>query len=231
MFIHRLPTDRLLSDPTYLSPFAMASDASPISVLFARGLLARLTLWPALRIAVHQNWGGPQSAQKQRWLAGVIIDEFEASLPPLSASLTALDSYQSAPMHPSHALPEPDTAYIETMLLQIMDDEFEVALEDGSAFDVAKDVVRLWNDVKEGKDGYVKDLEMQADRMKGKMPQYEVDAGNASDWEDSDGDNEDESGSDSENFGEVVPQLLDRAKEKPDIDEGGFTTVKRRGGR
>ncbi|KAG2125885.1 Pre-rRNA-processing protein TSR2-domain-containing protein [Suillus cothurnatus] len=205
--------------------------ASDTLILFARGLLARLALWPALRIAVHQNWGGPQSAQKQRWFAGVIIDEFEASLPTASASLTTFDSHQSAPMHPTHALPEPDTEYIETMLLQIMDDEFEVALEDGSAFDVARDVVRLWNDVKEGKDGYVKDLEMQADRMKGKMPQYEVDAGSASDWEDSDGDNEDESGSDSENFGkEVVPQLLDHA-EVPDIDEDGFTTVKRRGGR
>ncbi|KAG2357186.1 Pre-rRNA-processing protein TSR2-domain-containing protein [Suillus spraguei] len=207
----------------------MASDASPISVLFARGILARLAIWPALRIAVHQNWGGPQSAQKQRWLAGVIIDEFEASLPPVSA---AFDSYQSAPMHPSHTLPEPDIEYIETMLLQIMDDEFEIALEDGSAFDVARDAVRLWNDAKEGKDGYVKDLETQADRMKGKMPQYEVDAGSASDWEDSDSGNEDESGSDSEDFGkEVVPQLLNHAKEVSDIDEDGFTTVKRRGGR
>jgi pre-rRNA-processing protein TSR2 len=135
-------------------------------------------------------------------------------------------------MHPSHTLPEPDSEYIETMLLQIMDDEFEVALEDGSAFDVARDVVRLWNDAKEGKDGYVKDLEMQADRMKGKLPEYEVDAGSASDWEDSDDDNEDESGSDSEDYGkDVVPQLLNHAKEVPDIDEDGFTTVKRRGGR
>ncbi|KAG2139754.1 Pre-rRNA-processing protein TSR2-domain-containing protein [Suillus clintonianus] len=210
----------------------MASDASPISVLFARGLLARLALWPALRIAVHQNWGGPQSAQKQRWLAGVITDEFEASLPPVSVSLTAFDSHQSASMHPSHTLPEPDTEYIETMLLQIMDDEFEVALEDGSAFDIARDVVRLWNDAKEGRDGYVKDLEMQADRMKGKMPQFEVEAGSASDWEDSDGDSEDESGSDGEDYGkEVVPQLLDHAKEAPDTDDDGFTIVKRKGGR
>ncbi|KAG1729090.1 Pre-rRNA-processing protein TSR2-domain-containing protein [Suillus paluster] len=208
----------------------MASDEvpSPTSILFARGLLARLALWPALRIAVHQNWGGPQSAQKQRWLAGVITDEFEASLPPLSTSFTTLNS---APIHPSHTLPEPDTEYIEAMLLQIMDDEFEVALEDGSAFDVARDAVRLWGDAKEGRDGYVKDLEMQAERMKGKMPQYEVDAGSGSDWEDSDGD-EDESGSDGEDYGnDVVPQLLNHAKEVPDTDEDGFTIVKRKGGK
>lgn len=212
----------------------MASDIpSPTLVLFARGLLARFELWPALRIAVHQNWGGPQSAQKQRWLAGVITDEFEASLPLSSDSLTALDSYHPAPMYPSHTLPEPDTEYIETMLLQIMDDEFEVALEDGSAFDVARDVLRLWNDAKEGKDGYVKDLEMQVERMKGKMPRYEVEAGSGSDWEeDSDDDEEDGSGSDSEDYGkEVVPQLLDHAKTVPDTDEGGFTIVKRKGGR
>ncbi|KAG0698017.1 Pre-rRNA-processing protein TSR2-domain-containing protein [Suillus ampliporus] len=208
----------------------MTSDVpSPTSILFARGILARLALWPALRIAVHQNWGGPQSAQKQRWLAGVITDEFEASLPPISASLTALNSNQSIPMHPSHTLPEPDTEYIEAMLLQIMDDEFEVALEDGSAFDVARDAVRLWNDAKEGNDGYVKDLEMQAERMKGKMPRYEVEAGSGSDWEDSDGD---ESGSDDEDYGkEVVPQLLDHAKQVPDTDDDGFTIVKKKGGR
>ncbi|KAJ8586695.1 hypothetical protein M405DRAFT_822913 [Rhizopogon salebrosus TDB-379] len=209
----------------------MATDVpSPTLILFARGLLARFELWPALRIAVHQNWGGPQSAQKQRWLAGVITDEFEASLPPPSASLTALDSLH-APAHPSHTLQEPDTEYIETMLLQILDDEFEVALEDGSAFDVARDVLRLWNDAKEGKDGYVKDLEMQVDRMKGKMPQYEVDAGSGSDWEDSD-DDEDGSGSDDEDYGkEVVPQLLDHAKKAPQTDEDGFTIVKRKGGK
>lgn len=132
-------------------------------------------------------------------------------------------------MHPSHTLPEPDTEYIEAMLLQIMDDEFEVALEDGSAFDVARDAVRLWNDAKEGNDGYVKDLEMQAERMKGKMPRYEVEAGSGSDWEDSDGD---ESGSDDEDYGkEVVPQLLDHAKQVPDTDDDGFTIVKKKGGR
>jgi pre-rRNA-processing protein TSR2 len=209
----------------------MATDIpSPTLILFARGLLARFELWPALRIAVHQNWGGPQSAQKQRWLAGVITDEFEASLPPPSASLTALDSFH-APVHPSHTLTEPDTEYIETMLLQILDDEFEVALEDGSAFDVARDVLRLWNDAKEGKDGYVKDLEMQVDWMKGKMPQYEIEAGSGSDWEDSD-DDEDGSGSDDEDYGkEVVPQLLDHAKKAPQTDEDGFTIVKRKGGK
>lgn len=214
----------------------MADAPSPTLILFARGLLARLELWPALRIAVHQNWGGPQSAQKQRWLAGVITDEFEPSLPPPSASLTALDSYHPAYTHPSHTLPEPDTEYIETMLLQIMDDEFEVALEDGSAFDVARDILRLWNDAKEGNDGYMKDLEIQVGRMKGKLPQYEVEAGSGSDWDDSDGDEEEEDGSgsdsDNEDYGkEVVPQLLDHTKKVPDTDEDGFTIVKRKGGR
>jgi len=213
----------------------MATDApSPTLILFARGLLARLELWPALRIAVHQNWGGPQSAQKQRWLAGIITDEFEASLPSPFASLTPLDAYHPPRMHPSHTLPEPDTEYIETMLLQIMDDEFEVALEDGSAFDIARDILRLWNDAKEGRDGYVKDLEVQVERMKGKLPQYEVAAGSGSDWDSDDGEDENGSGSDSDNedYGkEVVPQLLDHAKKGPEIDEDGFTIVKRKGGR
>ena len=93
----------------------MSADGPPeTSVLFARGVIARLAYWPALRIAVEQGWGGPASAQKRTWLASVLVDEFEGA-----------------------AGAAPDAEYVEELLLQAVADEFEAVLEDGSAAAVA----------------------------------------------------------------------------------------------
>ncbi|KAH7930364.1 hypothetical protein BV22DRAFT_1028600 [Leucogyrophana mollusca] len=205
----------------------MASSISPpsqTSVLFARGVLARLAIWPALRLAVHQNWGGPESAQKQRWLAGVIVDEFEASIPSAAAPSN---------LTPASVQPTPDEEYVETLLLQILDDEFEVALEDGSAADVATDIVKLWAEASGGGGELLRRFEDQADRLRGKVPQYEVGAGSGSDWEDEDDSGSGESDGDEAEGGEgeeIVPRLLNhRTREEPEVDEDGFTTVKKKG--
>ncbi|KAH7902866.1 Pre-rRNA-processing protein TSR2-domain-containing protein [Hygrophoropsis aurantiaca] len=203
----------------------MASSSSPpqISILFARGVLARLAIWPALRLAVHQNWGGPQSIEKQRWLAGIIVDEFEASIPTSSISANLISTPPTKPV--------PDEEYIETLLLQVLDDEFEVALEDGSASVVASDVIRLWAEACNGGGELLQKFEDQADRLRGKAPQYEVGAGSGSDWEDDDSD-EDSDGEDEE----AVPRLLDhqngnQPRNEPEVDEDGFTTVTKKGRR
>ncbi|KAF9224508.1 hypothetical protein BS17DRAFT_648568, partial [Gyrodon lividus] len=209
----------------------------PLTVLFARGTIARLTLWPALRLAVHQSWGGPASAEKQRWLAGVIVDQFEASVVSFSCSpASAPSSAPSSSSSSSSSLP-PDQYDVEELLLQIMSDEFEVSLEDDSASAVAKDIVKLFSSVCTGDDTFVKELEVQAERIKGKTPQYEVGAGSGSDWEDED---EDDAGSESEDTQggegeEIVPQLLDRSggrrTQEPEVDEDGFTMIKKKGRR
>ncbi|KAH9936897.1 Pre-rRNA-processing protein TSR2-domain-containing protein [Epithele typhae] len=111
------------------------------SVLFARGVIARLAYWPALRIAVDQGWGGAESAQKQTWVASVLVDDFEEQDP------------------------TPDLNFVEDRLLQVMVDEFDADLEDGSAEAVAKDIVSLWEEVK------------------GKKVEVEEAAGDNSDWE------------------------------------------------
>ncbi|KAI9448402.1 Pre-rRNA-processing protein TSR2-domain-containing protein [Lactarius indigo] len=54
---------------------------NPTLVLFARGVIARLEQWPALRIAVEQGWGGPESRAKQRWLASELVDAFDEQQP------------------------------------------------------------------------------------------------------------------------------------------------------
>ncbi|RDX43046.1 hypothetical protein OH76DRAFT_1447465 [Lentinus brumalis] len=176
-------------------------DAPPqTSILFARGVIARLASWPALRIAVDQLWGGPDSAAKRTWLAGVLVDDFEGAAP--------------------------DEDYVEDRLLQVMADEFDTVLEDGSAEGVAKDLVRLWAEVAQGRDALVREFEERADKLKGKTVQAEEGAGDASDWEDESG----EEGEDGDGAEGEAPRLLERPqKEEPEVDEDGFTTVKGKG--
>ncbi|KAI6122384.1 Pre-rRNA-processing protein TSR2-domain-containing protein [Pisolithus croceorrhizus] len=193
------------------------SSPSPVLVLFARGILARLAVWSALRIAVKNGWGGPESSEKQRWLAGIIVDQYEDHIPPTDMS-TSQSQFIGIP---------PDASYIEEMLLQIMVDEFEVVLEDNSAYEVARDVVRLWEDVCSGRDALVKEWEGQAGRY---VPPAEEGEG---DLEDSSDDESDDSDVDMD---EDVPQLLDHSRhrprvDEPEVDEEGFTTVRRQGRR
>ncbi|KAI0676647.1 Pre-rRNA-processing protein TSR2-domain-containing protein [Trametes maxima] len=172
----------------------------PTSVLFARGVIARLAYWPALRIAVDQAWGGPDSAQKRTWIASVLVDDFEEQDP------------------------APDADFVEDRLLQVMADEFDAILEDGSAEAVARDVVRLWEEVGAGRTALLGEFEERADRLKGKKVEVEEVAGDGSDWEDESDEEDEEEGE------EQPPQLIERpAKEEPEVDEDGFTTVKGKG--
>lgn len=183
---------------------------SPELVSFARGTIATLSLWTTLRLAVEEGWGGPESPQKRTWLASAIVDAFEEAF--------------------NKNEPVPDTIYVEEMLLQVLSDEFDVVLEDGTAEPVAAGIVQLWQEViHEGKTDSVVRLEALVE--KSRETRLIVDEKDASDaecqWEDED----DDSKSESEH--EDAPQLLgrprDRAREEPEVDEDGFTMVKGRG--
>jgi len=64
----------------------------------------------------------------------------------------------------------PDDQYIEELLLQVMSDEFETLIEDGSAEAVAEDIVRLWDETQIGKEALVVKFEELAEKVGGKMP-------------------------------------------------------------
>ncbi|EJD00778.1 uncharacterized protein FOMMEDRAFT_125191 [Fomitiporia mediterranea MF3/22] len=184
-----------------------ASAPDPLLVLFARGVIARLGTWHALRLAIDQSWGGPESTQKQTWMASVIVDEFD----------------------PSQSLETPDAPYVEEMLLQIMDDEFDVILEDGSSEAVARDIVSLWEmrEAEPRMKAAVELWEEQVNKARGKkVPHQEVVDSNAevdgsgSEWEDDD---------EAESDGDEVPPLLQprtqKSREEPEVDDEGFTRV------
>ncbi|KAJ6615471.1 Pre-rRNA-processing protein TSR2-domain-containing protein [Mycena sp. CBHHK59/15] len=173
----------------------------PSSVLFARGVIARLAAWDTLRLAVQEGWGGPGAAQKRTWLASVIVDAFEETVP------------------------TPDDQYVEEILVQVLADEFDTDLEDGSAEPVALDIVRLWDEARVGRDELVVKFEGRAERVRGQRAvAQQVPGADAEEWED---DDEDDSGMEEE---EQVPQLMEpRPRDEPEIDEDGFTVVKGKG--
>jgi hypothetical protein len=76
-------------------------------------------LWSALDIAVQNEWAGPESSNIRDWLGGVIVDMF--SFP---------------------AQKKVDVDDVEEVLLQVMEDEFELRLEDDSAYQVLSHL--LW---------------------------------------------------------------------------------------
>ena len=203
--------------------------AAPDIVLFARGVIAILELWPALRVAVDESWGGPESKEKRRWLAGEVVDIFEASLPSKSTSK-------------SQSQETPDAVYVEELLLQVMNDEFETMLEDGSQELVAERIVKLWTflldssaEGREAARGEVGKFEEMVGKLKGKKVPVQVEqGGDEVDGEDGDGDEDAGDWTDEEDDAmdqDEAPQLIPPTKEKeePEVDEDGFTMVKKKG--
>lgn len=179
-------------------------------------LLISLALhnWPALTYAIQNAWGGsPQlSKDKRDWLAGSISD------------LLSTDQ-----LH--------DANDLEEVLLQVMLDEFEVVVDDGSAGEVAGGIWKGVQKVRSGDVSEVNDM-YQAWQEKGdknvQMKQVqEQDDGQDTDWDDDDdGDDGEEEwngiqdGEDRE-MSEAPPLVEVSRKEKvmPEVDEDGFTKV------
>ncbi|KAF8877907.1 Pre-rRNA-processing protein TSR2-domain-containing protein [Infundibulicybe gibba] len=132
-----------------------------------------LGVWATLRLAVQEGWGGHGANEKRTWLASVIVDSFEEQIP------------------------APDEQYVEELLLQVMADEFETILEDGSAEGVAKDIVHMWDDSRAGKADLVLKFEELANKMKGKKT--EAQEGITSDDDEWDDDEEGEDSEEEEN--------------------------------
>jgi pre-rRNA-processing protein TSR2 len=214
----------------------------PTLVLFARGVIARLEVWPALRVAVEQNWGGPSSREKRLWLASEIVDAFDTGInnPSTSASTSSsssADAHAKKKKNSNKATLLPDAEYVAMMLAQVLEDEFDAEFEDGSLEVVAADVVALWG---AGED-VVREWERRAEGVRGKkvdvhmQEEQEEDEGDEDEWEDEESGEEDE---EMDVDADAAPQLMPAtattsaevqrpAKPKPTIDEDGFTLVQK----
>lgn len=160
--------------------------------------------WPALSLAVQNQWGGPDSEGKREWLAGVISDMFTER-----PSTVAED--------------------IEDTLAQVMDEEFEVVVDDGSIEETAEKIMRLHEATARGDFDVVDTLHAAWLEKKGSLAVKVQKGGNASD-EEEDEDEEDEGDDDDDDVemqdsptAATAPQP--KQKQEPEVDAEGFTKV------
>ncbi|KAL6892784.1 Pre-rRNA-processing protein TSR2 domain-containing protein [Trichoderma longibrachiatum] len=190
---------------------------------FEQAVACALHLWPALTLAVQNGWGGPDSADKRDWFAGAVVDLFPefADAQPGEAPKTTAD--------------EPDMEDVETVLLQVMVDEFEVNIDDDSALEVARSIVKARSECAIGEfNEEVKKLRERFANRKGtkvdQMFKKAEDQDQDTDWESGDSGEED----DDDNGGDIdmdeAPPLVSVPKEKPapEVDDDGFTKVTRK---
>ncbi|RMZ84585.1 hypothetical protein DV737_g1172, partial [Chaetothyriales sp. CBS 132003] len=147
-----------------------------------------LWAWPALTLAIQNAWGGsPEvSRDKRDWLAGA-VSELLTSNPPQ--------------VH--------DVSDLEEVLLQVMVDEFEVVVDDGSAEETA---AKIWKGVERLHAGDTSEVQGLYQRWVERQEKGEWNG--FADSKDVDIDVD---------MGEAPPLL--KQKIEPEIDEEGFTKV------
>lgn len=200
-----------MAQPAEPKPAPVATIPPTLPARLDLHIALSLWSWPALSFAISNAFGGsPEiSVEKREWLAGA-ISELLTSTPPQ--------------LH--------DVADLEEVLLQVMNDEFEVVVDDGSAAETAQ---TIWSGCEKLANGdttdleiaYAKYLEKQKSGQKEqlKFVQGKDEEGEETDWDDDD--EEEFNGFDDDDVQmNEAPQLVQK-KEKPppEIDEDGFTTV------
>jgi pre-rRNA-processing protein TSR2 len=169
-----------------------------------------LHMWPALTLAVQNNWSDDNAEEVRDWFAGAIVELFP--------------DFSDVAKKKPNTLEEPDISDVESRLIQIMEDEYQVGVDDDSSLDVAQQIMAMRVVCSKGQFQEVDDLRNKwlAGRGKKVVMKQAPDADQDTDWE-TDGDDEDDNDVDMED----APPLVSVPKEKPapEIDEDGFTKV------
>ncbi|KAM0252504.1 hypothetical protein ACHAP5_001152 [Fusarium lateritium] len=200
------------AEPAQLPPAAERQSEFEQAVAYA------LHLWPALRLSVQEGWGGPDSADKRDWFAGAVVELFP--------------EYTDTPPKNGKVPEDPDLEEVETVLLQVMIDEFEVNVDDDSGTEVANNIIRARASCTLGTFDEVKTLRTRWSNLNGtkvdKIFKKADDADQDTDWESDDSDDDGEGGADVEM--DEAPPLVAAPKEKPQpqVDEDGFTMVSKK---
>lgn len=221
------PSSILPLEPTELPKLTYTMDTpAPEILLFARGVVALLDLWPALTIAVREQWGGIDSADKKTFLASEIVELFD----------TRADRLPSGAIDPKNAAEPPlDQDQIADLLAQVMSDEFEAAVEDDSLDPLAADIVRVWRDIvnagaatEEEAKGRGEEVVSALERKAAEVSRQGVRAQSGG------GEVEvDSEGEEWESDDEEAPQLVaaeprePRERQEPVVDDDGFTLVQK----
>lgn len=184
---------------TYTTHSIMATTSAPATDAASYlDLAITLTLnnWPALSLAVQSHWGGPTSSDKRDWLCGAISDMLRER-------------------------PETDAEDLEEVLIQVMNDEFDVAVDDESAADAADMIMELKAQTDRGEFGIVQEMwEKYQKKSQNRSAEGQFQRVETAD-EDQETDEEED-----EEMGDA-PTLVRAPRERaePEIDDDGFTKV------
>ena len=119
---------------------------------------------------------------------------------------------------------------VEARLLQIMDDEFDTIVDDGSAYEVAEQTVRVYRECARGVFRDVDALARRWEAVRGQKVSRLFKQGEPVDQEtdgSSEDDDEDEDEDNDVDMGDAPPALVAVPKERPppEVDDDGFTKV------
>lgn len=154
---------------------------------------------------MQNSWGGPESAEKRDWFAGAISDLLTSN-------------------------PNADVEYLEEFLLQVMNDEFEVNIEDGSGEEVAAKIIGFRKLTLQGDfekiDIMYRNWLDRRNKTSGQQSTIHIAKGDDQEDTDWDSDEEDEDDSEDMDIDEAPPLVkAPRVKTQPKVDEDGFTEV------
>ncbi|KAI5257493.1 hypothetical protein E4T42_01073 [Aureobasidium subglaciale] len=177
------------------------ADQETIQTNFDLGIWYALGLWPALTIAVTSNWGGPESSDKRDWFAGALSDLFTDRA-------------------------DTDQFDVEAVLLQVMQDEFDLNVEDESEIPVAEEIMKLRKETLDGNFSGIEAIKRRFEERGGRVPQnLQVVEHKQDDDESSDEESDDDD--DDVEMGDAAPALVSapRERQEPEVDDDGFTKV------
>ncbi|CAL3962581.1 hypothetical protein PZA11_000299 [Diplocarpon coronariae] len=167
---------------------------------FELGITLSLYSWPSLSLAVTNNWGGADSSEKREWFVGATIDVVNEN-------------------------PEEDGEWIETFLLQVMLDEFEVNVDDESGYEVAEQIVRLRRDCKKGIFREVEEMRRKWESRSGNQDVGKLFKRTECSEEDDETDGSVDDEDEDIDMDEAPPLVGVREPARAEVDEDGFTKV------
>lgn len=191
------------SGPTPAAPgggVQLPPTAEQLQTAFDHGIWYLLSLWPALHVACQNGWGGPDSSEKKDWFAGAVSDLFAQR-------------------------PETDFEDLVVFLLQVVQDEFDLNVEDDTEEEVARSILVLKKRLFE--DGDVSALRELEQRWKNRG-QMKTDV--QVEDRDIEGDEDEWNGFGDEDVDmqDAAPDLVSQPKKEkpqPEVDDDGFTKV------
>lgn len=173
---------------------------------FELGVSMLVYSWDALDIAVANQWGGPESADKRDWITAIVIDLFKTN------KLV-------------------DVAMVEETLLYAMVDEFDTNVEDDTSLIVANNIVKLYEECAIMNYGTVEALYaryLEKEKNSAGKPNNRIVHVHGDDDSSCDDEDEDE---DEDMMDLVEEEQITVTVNEPVVDDDGFELVQKKGKR